>query len=222
MMLPAYAEDLLGRKSLTVRPKMEAPTVGFCGWSRPRDFKNMLGTTMKNALVRAKSLLDRRKLAELKGITLRADALDALRKTDGIRCDFIERNSYSGHKDTITVDPEASRREFIANIERSDFVLCVKGDGNFSYRFFETLSMGRIPLLLDTACVLPLEDRIDYDRFVCRVPLAERGDIGTIAKSWYHDLSEQEWATRQREARRAFEEHLSAPVFFRRLFTELL
>lgn len=222
IMMPAYAEDLLAGRTFTPRAKGDRPTIGFCGWSKPRDLKNLVGTFVKNAVTEAKALVNSDRRSELKGITLRSRALSSLRGTDGIICNFIERSSYSGHKNTISLDPQRARQEFVANMEGSDFVLCVKGDGNFSYRFYETLSMGRIPLLLDTHCCLPLEDRIDYSAFVCRVPLSDLRNIGTRVREWYGAHSPQEFAARQQSARDAFAEALSTPKFFAIAFRELL
>lgn len=222
IMMPAYSEDLLGGRPLTIRQKSDQPTVGFCGWSKPRDVKNVIGTNLKNVLVHLKALANRNYLSEIKGITLRSKSLDALRQTPGIRCNFIERSSYSGHRETIKMDPEQSRKEFIANIEGSDFILCAKGDGNFSYRFYETLCMGRIPLLLDTHCCLPLENEISYDDFVCRVPLSDIDSIGVRMKEFYDRCTPEQWEQKQRLAREVFEKQLSAPVFLRRLFEEQL
>ena len=39
----------------------------------------------------------------------------------------------------------------------------MRGAGNFSVRFYETLMMGRIPLLIDTDIRLPLSDEINWD-----------------------------------------------------------
>ena len=222
IMMPAYAEDLLGGQPFIARQKTQRPTVGFCGWSKPRDLKNLVGTFVKNAAVELRALSNPSLRSELKGITLRSRAMQALRDTDGIVCNFIERSSYSGHKNTIRLDPTQARSEFIANMEGSDFVLCAKGDGNFSYRFYETLSMGRIPLLLDTHCCLPLEHRIDYSAFVCRVPLTDLRNIGTRIREWYDACSPEEWMKRQQLARDAFEKQLYAPAFFKMLFDEVL
>ena len=38
----------------------------------------------------------------------------------------------------------------------------MRGAGNFSYRFYETLMMGRIPIFIDTDCVLPFEELINF------------------------------------------------------------
>jgi hypothetical protein len=222
VMMPAYAEDLLAGKPLQVRAKTDAPTIGFCGWSKPISMKNALSTATKNTLVRLRAMGHPHLLAETTGIALRARALMALRQTPGITCNIIERGSYSGHRDTIKGEPELMRREFVANIEGSDFVLCVKGNGNYSYRFYETLSLGRIPLLLDTACCLPLEDTIPYDDFVCRVPLADLAQIAARARAWYEACSSEEYQRRQRLARSMFEHALFAPAFFRHVFNTIL
>jgi hypothetical protein len=44
------------------------------------------------------------------------------------------------------------------------FVLCVRGDGNFSYRLYETLSAGRIPIIINTDLKLPLENLLNWKK----------------------------------------------------------
>ena len=46
---------------------------------------------------------------------------------------------------------------------KSLFTFCYRGAGNFSYRFYETLMMGRIPILVNTDCVFPFEDKVDIN-----------------------------------------------------------
>ena len=55
------------------------------------------------------------------------------------------------------IEKAVARKQYIDNIENSLFIFCYRGGGNFSYRFYETLMMGRIPLFIDTDCVLPFE-----------------------------------------------------------------
>lgn len=55
------------------------------------------------------------------------------------------------------------RKEYVDNLLNSDFIICTRGAGNFSYRFYETLCLGRIPIVVDTDIDLPFEDFIDYD-----------------------------------------------------------
>jgi hypothetical protein len=62
------------------------------------------------------------------------------------------------------------RAEYDELIARSQFVFCPRGDGLSSRRFFETLSHGRLPILVADEAALPLEAEIPYDDFVVRVP----------------------------------------------------
>jgi len=59
---------------------------------------------------------------------------------------------------------------YAEQMRRTRFVLCPRGRGLNSRRFFEALAFGRIPVLITDAARLPLETRIDYSRFVVQVP----------------------------------------------------
>lgn len=61
-----------------------------------------------------------------------------------------------------------ARREFYQNMRECSYTLCMRGGGNFSYRFYEALSFGRIPILIDTDMVLPFEEKIDWDKHLLR------------------------------------------------------
>ena len=51
------------------------------------------------------------------------------------------------------------------NMQQSPFNLCTRCNGNFSMRFYQTLSCGRIPVFTDTDIELPFSDVIDYNSF---------------------------------------------------------
>jgi hypothetical protein len=54
-------------------------------------------------------------------------------------------------------------------MDQSMAVLCPRGFGVQSIRFFETLSAGRIPILISNNYILPLENHIDYPAFVWKI-----------------------------------------------------
>jgi len=82
------------------------------------------------------------------------------------------------------------RDKYLAELESTKFVLCPRGHGLSSARFFETLALGRIPVLFADDTKLPAEDKIDYQRFVVRVPqdrVMDTADyVATFANT--HDL----------------------------------
>lgn len=55
-------------------------------------------------------------------------------------------------------------------IHLSQFVLCPAGYAANTIRFFETIRCKRIPVLIADDVLLPLADRINYDKMMVRVP----------------------------------------------------
>lgn len=77
---------------------------------------------------------------------------------------YIERDQFWGG----CVDDPQLRREFEDNLLSAHFIPCNRGNGNFSMRFYQALSAGRTPVLVDTDMRFPYEDRIDWDRYIVR------------------------------------------------------
>ncbi|MDP7247220.1 MAG: exostosin family protein [Candidatus Peribacteraceae bacterium] len=217
IIMPPYTPDLMKGRELVIRHKAKTPVVGFCGWARYKNHKNRFGTLAKNLLIDFKRLaLIRSHLAvHKKGLTFRQKACRALKDTPLIEANFILRKSYSGSPHTIKIAPKEGREEYIQNIIDSDFPLAVKGDGNYSYRFYEALSLGRPPVFIDTDCVLPLEDKINYDEFIIRVSYKDASKIDSIVSSFYEKLDEETFVSMQKKAREAFENYLSVGSFLR-------
>jgi len=74
-----------------------------------------------------------------------------------LKTNFILRKGFWA----LGINKQIARKEFIHNMENNLFIFCYRGAGNFSYRFYETLMMGRIPILIDTDCVFPHDDKVD-------------------------------------------------------------
>jgi len=74
-------------------------------------------------------------------------------------------------------DTKEIERNYCGLMQMSKFVLCPRGFGLSSVRFFETLAFGRIPVLISDDTKLPLEEEIDYDKFIIRV---EENDLESI------------------------------------------
>ena len=222
-MMPAYAEDLLGG-SLDVRKKHGGkPVIGFCGWADYKNLKNRIGTSLKNSVLTLGTMMGISDLqARKKGITFRMNALRHLQDSDIVEPNFIIRSSYSGNAKTLKTDPEQTRQEYVDNMLQSDYALAIKGDGNYSYRFYEALSLGRIPVLLDTDCALPLADTIDYKAFTVRVPYWDVYAIDHYVKAHYESVTDEEFQEAQRKAREAFEQYLSPSSFLRYIAQNVL
>ena len=99
----------------------------------------------------------------------RLKALDAL-KVANLNYDFIIRDGFWAPE---IVDKERAKEDFINNIKRNLMTFCMRGAGNFSYRFYETLMMARIPFLLDTHCVLPFFDEVKSKLTMIQITIEE-------------------------------------------------
>lgn len=66
------------------------------------------------------------------------------------------------------VQQEKLRKYYLQDINDSKFVLCPRGYGLNSVRFFEVMKMGRIPVLISDNTKLPFEWLIDYP--IVRIP----------------------------------------------------
>ena len=223
IIMPAYVEDLW-RTGITSRTKSERPVVGFVGWaafnSPWRYIKYALITlwqTIIGTITGSKRILVGRQ-----GIYYRRKVMSLLSGSRSLICNFILRSTYSAHRRTVGLPLDQVRQEYVHTISASDFFLAPKGDGNYSLRFFEVLSLGRIPVLIDTDMELPFEDTIAYDRFVVRVPFDSLDQAEHLIVQFYNQLSDTEYQQRQIEARQAFAEHLNIKSFFEHVFKRLV
>jgi hypothetical protein len=57
------------------------------------------------------------------------------------------------------INKTRAMQEFNDTIQNNLFTFCYRGAGNFSYRLYQTLMMGRIPILINTDCVFPFSEQ---------------------------------------------------------------
>lgn len=168
--LPAWHENLSRRVSGADQNRREfctTPSIGFCGqvaMTKPKPTRRI--KILLQRLVRAiGGYLDHND-----GVHLRRAAIDFLRREADIQKNVIERHDYFGGALKNPAISDVVRTEYVDNLLNSDYALCIRGFGNFSFRFFEAMSLGRIPVLLDTQCGLPYDFLHDYSEYCLIVP----------------------------------------------------
>ncbi len=110
------------------------------------------------------------------------------------------------------------RKEYYDSIFGSDYVLCVRGKGNYSYRFYEVLASGRIPVFVNTDSPLPLPTEIDWRKHCVWV---EHGDVKNIAKiisDFHGGISSNGFKEMQESNRLLWEDMLTPQGYFIKLF----
>lgn len=113
-------------------------------------------------------------------------------------------------------DRERTQSEFDDNLRSSTYALCVRGTGNFSARFYEALSFGRVPLFVNTNCVLPLEDLIDWRSRSVWIEANDVDKIGDrLVRAHPEVLNDPDRSAA--ELRRLWVSHLTSDGFFSHL-----
>lgn len=210
--LPAWSEDFLANHlegELRTRRKQALPVVGFCGNTMGGQPTRSLAGSLRRALGRGEDPTE-----ALAGHHPRTLALRALGRDARLETNFVLRETFwAGAIDDSTARLRA-REEYVRNMLESDYVLCVRGIGNFSYRLYETLCLGRIPVFVDTDCVLPLESDVDWRRHCVWVDETEIDRIGDLILEFHESVDDGEFEARQRACRELWESRISPQGFF--------
>ena len=233
--MPPMLEDLAERYFggvAPVRAKEDVPSVSFCGMALP------LGLPPGKKWVKESLRVLGYRLGLVKGVPVgyapRALAIRALERARGVRCDFVVRRHSLvqfrwGHllaaddqgKVVSAAQANDQRADYVKNLTGSDYVLCVRGYGNYSLRLYECLCAGRIPIIVNTDIVLPFEDSIDWKRLGIWVEEGEIGRIGKIVAEFHRRQTAESFAALQRRAREVWREFISPEGFYAQAFREL-
>lgn len=140
----------------------------------------------------------------------RFQLLEKLRKSDEVDTDFIYRKKYrAGVKNENEV--KETTLEFYRNIASNLYTFCMRGSGNFSVRFYETLIMGRIPVVVDTDFRLPLHDLIDWSKH-CVIVKKETMIVDLL--NFHNSKSKDEIYEIQKSNRELMLNHLNRVDYF--------
>jgi hypothetical protein len=240
--MPAWSEDFVEcylNGQLVIRPKQPRPVVGFCGlaatyyratqqrqlqgWRQRLDWRRHA----KHMVYAGKRWLKHRLYAthmpRYTDGSVRSVALQALDNSSRVDTNFVVREHFlggvrlpTGQKDYYKV--ALVRQEYVQNMVESDYILCARGAGNFSYRLYETLCTGRIPVFIDTDCVLPFHNTINWKDYCVWVDERNIHRIGQYVHDFHRSLSPEGFEDLQRRCRQLWEEYLSPHGFFRHLY----
>jgi hypothetical protein len=212
--MPSWSNDLLSRYfggTVQVRNKPDKPTVGFSGFAPKPSLMSMVwNNTIKEYL-------------NLKGPNMgtlsriRYDTLNVLNNVSGIQKAFISQERFWGGISDSQKRME-KRREFAKNLIDSDYPLCIRGSGNFSSRFYEALCCGRVPLFIDTDCVLPYDFEIDWKKYCIWVDSKNLSDIGESIMEFHNRVSPQEFIDLQYQCRKIWEQYITPVGFFKNFY----
>jgi len=207
---------------ILLQPYNTKPIIGFCGQanlSSLNAIKEIFNTAFRNLKYYVGLRLYEPQ--QIMSTTyLRASVLNTFQESKKVVSNFIFREKYRAG---ITKDKDShlTTIEFYNNLKNSDYIVCVRGGGNFSVRFYETLAMGRIPVFINTDCSLPFYDSIDWRKHVVWVEYKDRHLVVQKVLEFHNNLSKQDFADLQYANRKLWEEKLTLGGFFIKFLNSL-
>jgi Exostosin family len=222
--ISAYVTDpyLLLKESFSIIKKKEKPTIGFVGHSNGsliKLAKEFLLFIKKNSLLfLGKEYHDYQEFYP--SSYFRNKYLKVLKQEKSLISDFVFRKKYrAGADDEIT--KQKTSVEFYNNIKNNLYTFCLRGSGNFSIRFYETLAMGRIPVLIDTDCKLPFDDVIDWKKHAIIIPEKKYKLTADYILDFHKKKSELELEQIQNSNRKLWENYFTRNSFYTQLAISL-
>jgi hypothetical protein len=221
--MPSFVIDFVEHyfsNKLKIRRKQERATVGFCGFARSQS-PLML---MKRGFYHFMMLLRYGNLdvSTYKGVVLRRKCLQLLAISSSVLTNFIvyDRMVYMGNKDAQ--QRRKLREEYVRNMAESDYILCPRGSANYSRRLYETLSCGRIPVIVNTDCVLPFDEILNWREFCVWIEESEIPYISEKIADFHSRLSPGAFEGLQIRCREVWKRWLSPEGFFKNLHRHFL
>jgi len=202
--------------------RRENPSVGFCGFATPIGQKWGVHRCKAELLCLASAIGLGKSIPHGGKFAARARAVRSLQKSKKVKADLIVRNSFSFDQRGVLVPggpdrAEQFRSEFLTNLRENEYALCVRGGGNASIRFYEALASGRIPVLVNTDCVLPFDTLIPWKKHVVWVEESDIPKIPDKIIEFNMAHSAAGFLQLQHANRQLWKEWLAPEAFFSRL-----
>ncbi|WP_298328156.1 exostosin family protein [uncultured Dokdonia sp.] len=222
IIIPAFIDDPLQREAMEHKAiaYTERPQISFTGFATGslKEVLRATAATLKANVYRLCNRDQSDKQALFSAARERFKYLKLLEQSEAIETDFIYRSKYrAGVK---TEEQRAlTTEEFHTNLSKSPYTFCLRGAGNFSVRFYESLASGRIPVLVDTDCQLPLEHVINWHEHACIVHRDE--NLIKALNTFHKKYNQDSFIKLQESNRNLYQDYLVRDRFFYSLYNHL-
>ena len=201
---------------LDLLSKGKKPTVSFCGTiSSVGRLSQLVKTSLptnisKLVLSQGKySRITDIRITEGMSLQLREMALKILTSDRRIDTFFEITNPARSYYLSDDLNKQFLENLFVRNISKCDYVLCIRGTGNYSGRLYMALNAGRIPVVLDTDVVIPHEEKL----FLVKVPVQSLSNIGDFIANHFEETTEAERMAMKTNNRSVFNNFLAPEKF---------
>ncbi len=205
------------------RKKNEIPIIGFCGQSGG-SISKLIWKKSTNNWHKVKFLfgLEKGEPPPFETTSFRNRVLKIFEKSSAIETSFLIREHMRAGDSDIHSNSNENKITFINNILNADYTLCMRGHGNYSIRFFETLCLGRIPVFIDTDCILPFQDEIDYKSLFPWINVKDLQDAPNIVRDFHERLTPDDFVDLQKACRQLWMDHMTPDGFYQDFYSKML
>ena len=221
--IPFFLTDPLqvvfDRKILFNRDFSNRPTVGFCGQvnsSKLNAVKEASKVIIKNILYYLGVKNDLPQKIQSTSFN-RSKVLSYIENVNTIKSNFIRREKYRAGASTQAARQKTTL-EYYQNMIDSDYIICIRGAGNFSVRLYETLAMGRIPVFINTDCILPMDDVLPWKEHMVWVEYDELDKLEALILAHYSSMNDEELNDLFLKNRKMWLIHMGMLDFFKNSF----
>lgn len=217
--MPSFIIDPLGvlNKEFNPIPKKKLASIGFVGHADGSIIK--WGKEFLDFIYHNIKRISKRIFEDYQSFypssVKRYQFLRALQKNDKIETNFIFRKKYRAGVKTEE-ERKLTTFEFFENIYNNPYVFCVRGAGNFSVRFYETLAMGRIPVIINTDFRLPLSDYIEWENHCV---IASENDFMDKLIDFHKNISKNDFQQIQINNRNLWLNYLTREAYFNNVYS---
>ncbi len=118
------------------------------------------------------------------------EAVARARWPEGARIEITDTGGFDGS--------ELRKNAFADHLEQMTYVLCPRGCENYSFRVYEALRFGRVPVIIDTKMVLP--PNVDWEEVALIIPGDAPDEIPRRILEDHRSRSEEQFLKRQQKA----------------------
>lgn len=205
--------------------KGKKPAVGFCGTtSSAGKLSNLVKFSIPTSL--AQSALCKGKITRhidirvKEGISLKLREKAIALLAGDLRLDtyFDITNQYKTYYCQDKQNRLLLEKLFIENTSKCDYVLCIRGTGNYSGRLYMALSAGRIPVVLDTDVVIPYEERLH----IVKIPIHSLHKISDIILEHFENVTDTELKHMKLQNREIYNQLLAPEKFLKHFVSNIV
>lgn len=177
---------------------------GYLG-SRLARMAMMAPMAMKRRLLEGHQLRFPAFNALLNGLHLPLRGLNTFPRLETI--ELLQRHSSRLQTDVVAQGGFAAtaveKDNFVQHLIRNTYIVCPRGYENFSFRVYEALRYGRVPVIIDTDMMMP--EQVPWDRVAIRISYEKLPYLQEIIAEDYHSKNASEFIERQGYAFRAID-----------------